>query len=139
LTEDPLVVGSWTIPESEIEESFHTSGGPGGQHANRSETAVRLRFDVAASSSLPEEVKQRIIERAGEVIEVSASEDRSQLRNRETARRRLVERLELALARPKRRKRTRPTMASRQRRLASKQERAEVKRRRRRPDPGDWT
>lgn len=132
-------MGSWTIPESEIEESFHTSGGPGGQHANRSETAVRLRFDVAASSSLPEEVKQRIIERAGEVIEVSASEDRSQLRNRETARRRLVERLELALARPKRRKRTRPTLASRQRRLASKQERAEIKRRRRRPDPGDWT
>jgi ribosome-associated protein len=138
LTDDPLVVGPWTIPESEIEETFHTSGGPGGQHANRSETAVRLRFDVAASSSFSEEVKQRIIDRAGEIIEVSASEERSQLRNRETARRRLVERIETAMARPRRRRRTRPTRASRERRLAAKRERAERKRRRKRPEPGEW-
>ena len=133
MTDTPLVVGSWTIPDDEIEESFHTSGGPGGQHANRSETAVRLRFDVNASTTLPEEAKQRIIARAGEVIEVSVSEERSQLRNRETARRRLVERIEKALARPKRRRRTKPTRASRERRLASKRARAEKKRRRRRP------
>ncbi|MGH8946009.1 MAG: alternative ribosome rescue aminoacyl-tRNA hydrolase ArfB [Acidimicrobiia bacterium] len=138
MTDEPLVVGSWTIPESEIEETFHTSGGPGGQHANRSETAVRLRFDVAVSSSLPDEVKRRIIDRAGKIIEVSASEERSQLRNRETARRRLVERIELALARPKRRRLTRPTRASREQRLAAKRERAELKRRRRRPKPDEW-
>lgn len=133
MTDTPLVVGSWTIPDAEIEESFHTSGGPGGQHANRSETAVRLRFDVNASTTLPEEVKQRIIARAGEVIEVNASEERSQLRNRETARRRLVERIETALARPKRRRRTKPSRAAGERRLASKRARAEKKRRRRRP------
>lgn len=132
-------MGSWTIPVSEIEESFHTSGGPGGQHANRSETAVRLRFDVTASSAFPDEVKQRIIDRTGDVIEVSASEERSQLRNRETARRRLVERLERALAKPKRRRRTRPTRASREQRLASKRERGELKRKRRRPNPDDWS
>jgi ribosome-associated protein len=133
LTDTPLVVGRWTIPNAEIEESFHTSGGPGGQHANRNETAVRLRFDVSASTTLPEEVKRQIIARAGEVIEVNVSEERSQLRNRETARRRLVERIEKSLARPKRRRRTKPTGASRERRLASKRARAEKKRRRRSP------
>jgi len=133
LTDTPLVVGRWTIPDTEIEETFHTSGGPGGQHANRSETAVRLRFDVSASTTLPEEVKQQIIARAGEVIEVNAAEERSQLRNRETARRRLVERIESALTRPKRRRRTKPTRAARERRLASKRARAEKKGRRRRP------
>lgn len=133
MTDTPLVVGRWIIPDAEIEESFHTSGGPGGQHANRTETAVRLRFDVSASTTLPKEVKQQIIARAGEVIEVNASEERSQLRNRETARRRLVERIENALARPKRRRRTKPTRAARENRLASKRARAEKKRRRLRP------
>lgn len=133
------MVGKWTIPEDELEETFHTSGGPGGQHANRSETAVRIRFDVAASATLPEEVKDRIISRAGDVIEVQASEERSQLRNRETARNRLVERLEAAMARPKSRGRTRPTRASKERRLAAKRQRAETKRRRRDPKPEDWT
>lgn len=139
MTDGPLVVGKWTIPDSEIEETFHTHGGPGGQHANRSETAVRLRFDIAASSSFPVEIKDRIISRAGQVIEVQASEERSQLRNRETARRRLVERLEEAMARPRRRRRTRPTRASREQRLTEKRERAQTKRRRRRPKPEDWT
>lgn len=139
MTDQPLVVGKWTIPETELEETFHTSGGPGGQHANRSETAVRIRFDVAASATLPDPIKDRIISRAGEVIEVHAAEERSQLRNRETARRRLAERLEGAMARPRRRRRTKPTRASRERRLAAKRERAEKKRRRRNPKPQDWT
>ena len=139
MTDQPLVVGKWTIPETELEETFHTSGGPGGQHANRSETAVRIRFDVAASATLPEQVKDRIISRVGEVIEVHAAEERSQLRNRETARRRLAERLEGAMARPRRRRRTKPTRVSREKRLAAKRERAEKKRRRRNPRPGDWT
>jgi ribosome-associated protein len=139
LTDTPLVVGKWTIPESEVEETFHTSGGPGGQHANRTETAVRLRFDVAASSTFPDHIKQRIIARAGEVIEVNASEERSQLRNRETARKRLRERIEKALKRPGRRRRTRPTRASREKRLAAKRERSELKRRRRSPEPDEWT
>lgn len=138
MTDQPLVVGKWTIPDTDVEESFHTSGGPGGQHANRNETAVRLRFDVAAST-LPGDVKELIIARVGEVVEVQASEERSQLRNREAARRRLVERLEEAIARPKRRRRTRPTRASRERRLASKRERAELKRKRRAPRREDWT
>ena len=139
MTDQPLVVGKWTIPEAELEETFHTSGGPGGQHANRTETAVRIRFDVAASATLPEHVKDRIISRAGEVIEVHAGEERSQLRNRETARRRLAERLEGAMARPRTRRRTKPTRASREKRLAAKRERAEQKRRRRTPRPGDST
>lgn len=131
-----LIVKDMVIPASEIEETFHTSGGPGGQHANRSETAVRLRF-VIRDSSLPPDVKETLSARLGEVVEVTASDERSQLRNRQIARDRLTQRLEKALERKKRRRRTRRTQASNERRLRNKRTRGDKKRLRRPPRPDE--
>ena len=133
---DDLVVGNLTIPATELEERFETSGGPGGQHANRNETTVRLRFRVN-ESSLPIEVRERLISRLGSTVEVSAAESRSQHQNRHTARRRLAERIGEALVDPKPRKKTRPTRASANRRLTEKKARSDLKKERRRPGSDD--
>jgi len=133
---DDLQVGEWTIPAAELEERFDTSGGPGGQHANRNETMVRLRLDVERSS-LPDDVKSKLIGRLGSVIEVTSSDQRSQSRNRETARLRMKERIESALVEPKTRKTTKPTKASKKRRVEDKKARSEVKKARRRPTVDD--
>ncbi|HWL48456.1 MAG TPA: alternative ribosome rescue aminoacyl-tRNA hydrolase ArfB [Acidimicrobiia bacterium] len=133
MTTRGITVGSWLIPESDIEERFDTSGGPGGQHANKSETAVTLRLDIAASS-LPDEVKERLGRRLGDMVEVTASDTRSQWRNREIARERLTERIERALIQPKPRRKTKPPPKSNERRLAAKRSRSEVKKGRRPPD-----
>jgi ribosome-associated protein len=127
-----ITVGSWQIPESEIEERFETSGGPGGQHANRSETAVTLRFDVG-TSSLPDDVRDRLGRRLGPRVEVTASDTRSQWRNREIARERLTEILERGLVEPKPRRKTKPSRQARERRIAAKKARSELKRSRRPP------
>lgn len=129
---DDLDIGPYVIPAAELEELFETSGGPGGQHANRSETAVRLRFDVAASS-LPAEVRSRLTSRLGDLVEVSSSKSRSQFRNRALARRQMQEKLEGALKQETKRKRTRPTRASKRRRLDTKRAHAEKKRLRKPP------
>jgi ribosome-associated protein len=133
VTSDPIEVGEWSIPENEIEARFDTPGGPGGQHANKTETAVTIRFHIAASS-LPEPVRERLKGRLGPVVEVTASDTRSQWRNREIARRRLIDRLEQALADPKPRKRTKPTKAAKERRMAEKKAHSEKKTSRKRPD-----
>ncbi len=133
---EDLVVGSLTIPSAELEERFETSGGPGGQHANRSETAVRLRFQVD-ESSLPVEAREKLASRLGNIVEVSAAESRSQHQNREMARRRLAQRIEEALVDPEQRRKTRPTRASADRRLIEKKARSEVKKQRRRPGIDD--
>lgn len=133
---DDLAVGAHMIPASELEEVFETSGGPGGQHANRSATAVRLRFDVV-SSSLPDEIKTKIRSRIGDTVEVVAADSRSQFRNRSMARRRLKERIEQALVESPARRPTKPTGASKRRRVEEKRTRSEVKRLRKRPDPDD--
>lgn len=130
---DHLIVRDMVIPAEEIEETFHTSGGPGGQHANRSETAVRLRFRVR-ESSLPADVKDRLAARLGEIVEVTASDERSQLRNREIARERLAAKLETGLKRARRRRKTKPTRASQERRLKQKRAHGEKKRLRREPE-----
>jgi ribosome-associated protein len=129
-----ITVGRWLIPESELEERFETSGGPGGQHANKNETAVILRFDVT-SSSLPEEIRHKLARRVSPVIEVTAADTRSQWQNRGLARERMTEKLERALVDPKPRKKTKPTRAARERRLATKKARSNLKQRRRPPDP----
>lgn len=132
---DDLQAGRLLIPGNEIEETFHTWGGPGGQHANRSETAVRLRFRIS-ESSLPPDVKELLISRLGDMVEVTAAEERSQRRNRDRARRRLAARIEKALEPRRKRKKTRRTRASQERRLEQKRERSERKRLRRRPEEG---
>lgn len=122
----------FTIPANELEEIFDTSGGPGGQHANRNETAVRLRFRVVGSS-LPETIQRRLRDRLGEVIEVQSSESRSQFRNRALARQQLVKKLQEALKEHPKRRRTKPTRSSKRRRIAEKRARGEIKRLRQSP------
>jgi ribosome-associated protein len=128
-----ISVGPWSIPESELDERFETSGGPGGQHANRAETSVSLRFEVGASS-LPDEIRERLSRRLGPIVEVTASDTRSQWRNREIARDRLVDLLEKGLVERKPRKKTKPSRQARERRLADKKARAGLKKSRRPPD-----
>ncbi len=123
-----------TIPDDELTERFVRSSGPGGQNVNKLSTAVELRFDAASSPSLPEEVRARLLARRDRritddgVIVLSAQRFRTQDRNREDARTRLTELIRTALEPPKPRVATRPTRASKERRLTSKRERANVKR-----------
>jgi ribosome-associated protein len=133
---DDLEVGNWIIPGAELEERFETSGGPGGQHANRNETTVRLRFRVD-ESSLPPELREKLALRLGNVIDVTSGDSRSQRQNREKARQRLARRIEEALADPKPRQQTRPTRASKSKRLTEKKARSDVKKQRRRPTLDD--
>lgn len=134
----PLRVTSrLVLPEAELSWRFSRSSGPGGQSVNTSDTRVELSFDVAASPSLGPTLKARALERlAGRLVDgvltVTASEHRSQLRNREAAEQRLAEVLRAAVAPPPRPRRpTRPSVAARERRLADKRRRDEVKRLRR--------
>src|SRR5438105_14582813 len=108
------------IPESEIQIRTSRSSGPGGQHANVTASRVEAVFDVAKSSALTEEQKRRIMARCGPRVRAVAQDSRSQMRNREVALERLRSRLSAALHVPRARRATRPTRASRQRRLASK-------------------
>ena len=134
MTGEGITVGGWLIPESELEERFETSGGPGGQHANRSETAVTLRFYVDGST-LPDDVREKLARRLGSWVEVTAADTRSQLRNREIARDRLIARLEGALVERKPRKKTKPSKTATERRLAGKKARSDLKQKRRPPEP----
>ncbi len=123
-----------TIDKSEIQEDFVCASGPGGQNVNKVATTVQLRFDVANSRSLPEEVRKRLISLAGNritedgILIIEARRFCTQGRNREDATDRLVELIRNAVRRPKIRRKTRPTLASKVRRLDSKHRSAETKR-----------
>jgi len=110
------------------------SSGPGGQHAQKSETRVEALLDVEASEALTETQKRRVIGRAGPVLRAIAQDERSQARNRELAIERLVEQLRSALRVDRRRVPTKPTAASKERRLEQKRHRSRTKRLRRMPD-----
>jgi ribosome-associated protein len=127
------VTRSVTLPVDEIELRFSRSSGPGGQHAQRSETRVEAILDVEGSSALTPAQKRRVVAHAGPVLRAVAQDERSQWRNRELAVERLVERLREALRVERRRRPTSPTAASRKRRLDDKRRRAETKRLRRPP------
>jgi ribosome-associated protein len=129
------VTRSVLLPLAEIELRVSRSSGPGGQHAQKSSTRVEALFDVEASEALSDVQKRRVVARAGPVLRAVAQDERSQLRNRELAVERLVEKLRAALAVPRRRVPTKPTAASRERRLEAKRKRARTKSLRRPPAP----
>jgi ribosome-associated protein len=127
------VTNSIYLDEDELQESFIRASGPGGQNVNKVESAVQLRFDVRNSPSLPEDVKERLERIAGKrltndgVLIITAQRFRMQERNREDAVNRLVELIRQATERPKPRRPTRPTLASKKRRLEAKGRRSEIK------------
>ncbi len=133
------VTSSIALHEEELQLAFVRSTGPGGQNVNKVSTAVQLRFDVENSPSLPGDVKDRLMKMAGRritnegVLVITARSHRTQRENREDAVARLVDLLQRAARKPKRRRRTRPTPASKERRLEDKRARAKKKTSRGRP------
>jgi ribosome-associated protein len=128
------VTRSVSLPVCEITIRVSRSSGPGGQHAQKSSTRVEAVFDVEASEALTDTQKRRVIAVAGPVLRAIAQDERSQLRNRERAVERLVEKLRSALAVPRRRRPTAPTATARERRLTEKKRRSRVKTLRRPPE-----
>ena len=142
MLEDVRVNDRLTIPAAELAWRFSRAGGPGGQGVNTTDSRVELSWDVAGSPLLPPTLKERALGRLGArlvhgVLTITASEHRSQLRNREAAADRLASLIASAIAPPPRARRaTRPTKGSVERRIADKKRRGATKRNRR-PDPGD--
>jgi ribosome-associated protein len=131
------ITPSIQIDEQDLEFTFIHSNGPGGQNVNKVSSAVQLRFNVRETSSLPVEVKQRLVRIAGrrmtsgEILIIEARQYRSQEKNRQAAQERLIRLIQQAVEPPKPRHKTRPTRASITRRLESKRKRGEIKRMRR--------
>ncbi len=142
--DEPLDIGRGVeIPSSEIDMSFSRSGGPGGQHVNKTETRVTLRFDVANSPSLPEEIRAKLLKRLasrltndGELL-ISADKHRERPKNLSEARRRMREIMAAALVEQKKRTKTRPGKGAKRRRLADKKKQSEKKAMRKAPKMSD--
>ncbi len=138
------ITPSIAINENEIKEVFVRSSGPGGQHVNKVSTTVQLRFDAAGSPNLPDMVRRRLTALAGRrmsakgVLIITAGRFRGREQNRKDAVDRLIRLIRQATETPKRRRPTRPSQASRRRRLASKRHRSDLKRRRGTPGNDGW-
>ena len=138
--EDLSIQKGLVIPGGELTMTASKSGGPGGQHVNKTSSRVTLEWDVTNSTVLNDSDRRRVLARlatyinAEGILKVSSSENRSQLRNREDARERLAELLKAALKRPKRRKKTKPSLGAQRRRLEAKKKRSQIKKSRKNPD-----
>lgn len=128
---------SLNLPMSEVQWRATTPGGPGGQHANKTSSRVEVRFDVVRSATLGPRQRARLLDRIGPVVRATASDERSQARNRQIALERLATRIAAALRVDAPRRPTKPTKGSMERRLEDKRRRADVKRRRRAGDDAD--
>jgi len=135
--DDVVVADGWVVPAAELSERFSRSSGPGGQGVNTTDSRVELSLDLTRPAAVPDRLRSRVLDRlAGRLVDgvltVTASEHRAQLDNRRAARDRLAEVLRRAAAPPPRKRRpTRPTRGSQERRLAEKKRRGETKRLRR--------
>jgi ribosome-associated protein len=128
-----IVTADLTVPESELVWRFGPSSGPGGQHANRSNTRAEVTLDISGSPSLTTAQRRRLLGRFGPTITVGADDERSQRRNRDLARRRLADRLRDALHTDPPRRPTGPSRAARARRVDEKRRRSELRQQRRPP------
>jgi len=136
--DEPLVVRpGLEIAAVELDERFTTSGGPGGQHANRTRSRVELRLDLAGCSAFSDHQRSMLVERFGPELRVVVDDERSQLRNRTIARERMAARLRTALVPQRRRTPTRATRSSQRRRVDTKRRRGQIKQDRRRPTADD--
>ena len=125
------------VPRAELDVRFTPSGGPGGQHANKTSTRAELTFDIATSSAFSEAQRALVLSRLGPVVRVVADDERSQLRNRALAEQRLASKLAAALHVDRPRRATRPSRSAVDRRIAAKKRRGETKSTRRRPSGDD--
>tara|TARA_B100000427_G_scaffold312635_1_gene304292 strand:- start:147 stop:548 length:402 start_codon:yes stop_codon:yes gene_type:complete len=129
---------SFEIPEGELHFRFSTSGGPGGQHANKANTRVELVWEVLETTSFTPADKKKLEQELGATVRIVVNESRSQTRNREIARERLSQKVDKALQKKSKRKPTRPSRASKKRRLESKRKRGDLKRQRQSPNQNDF-
>lgn len=137
MADELRVSATCRVPLDELEWRVSRSGGPGGQHANTSETRVEVRFDVAASRALGPRQRSRLVERVGAVVTAVAADSRSQARNRELALERLRSKLVAGLRVDRPRRATKPSRSARAARVDSKRRRSTIKRHRRPPNPDD--
>jgi len=144
MSDDLYINDDLTIPHYELWFTATTSGGPGGQHANKTASRVTLHFAPEQSSVLSPWQKDRLMRRLASritndgVLQISAGDERSQHRNRELTRERMADVIREGLRRPKRRKRTRPSLGAKRRRLEHKRQRSEIKKSRKNPSRQDW-
>lgn len=128
---------SLVIPDAELDWKFTTSGGPGGQHANRSSTRVQLSWNIAESAVLNDSVRNRLQSKLGDVVRADVDDHRSQLRNKDTAAERLADKVRAALVQQRKRRPTKPSKGSQRRRLDGKKRDSQTKKLRKKPTNWD--
>ena len=128
---------SLEIPDAELDWKYTTSGGPGGQHANKASTRVQLSWSVVDSDALTDKDRTRLLSKLGDVVRVDVDDHRSQLRNKDIAAERLAEKVKAALVRKRLRKATKPSRGAQRRRLESKKRRGQKKELRKKPTRWD--
>jgi len=128
---------SLVIPDAELDWKYTTSGGPGGQHANKSSTRVQLSWNIAESGVLGQSMRDQLTGKLGGVVRVDVDDHRSQLRNKDIASDRLAEKVRTALVRQRKRKATKPSRGSQRRRLEGKKRKAQTKKLRQKPKNWD--